>query len=150
MGRFALHNQKIIWGSVAMLLFVAACASSERTTSREEEGDPFYTVTDADIKDSPSGTIHELLEGKVAGVQVIEQNGGISIRIRGTSSILAGNEPLYIMDGFPTEPGPGNVFYINPYDIASIRVLKGSDAATYGIRGSNGVIVITTKRGGDK
>ncbi len=90
----------------------------------------------------------QFLKGRAAGVQVRqdsnEPGGGISIRIRGASSISSNNEPLYVIDGFQTEIGN----QINPEDIASIEILKDAAAtAIYGARGANGVVLITTKKG---
>ena len=75
-------------------------------------------------------------------------DGGLAVRIRGTTSIHGSNEPLYVIDGVPIRPGPGGALAgINPYDIESIEVLKDPASTTmYGVRGANGVIVITTKR----
>jgi TonB-dependent SusC/RagA subfamily outer membrane receptor len=69
------------------------------------------------------------------------------VRIRGPASFYASGEPLYVLDGSPIEAGPGGALSgINPWDIESIRVLKNpGDTAIYGMRGVNGVIVITTK-----
>jgi TonB-dependent starch-binding outer membrane protein SusC len=111
----------------------------------------------------------QLIQGKVAGVQVTNNSGqpggGTTIRIRGNSSIRTGNTPLFVIDGVPlsnTNSRPdigltnagggspaGNPFnFINPADIASIDILKdASAAAIYGSRGANGVVLITTKRG---
>lgn len=117
------------------------------------------------IQNSPD----QLIQGKVAGVQVIQNSGapgaGTTIRIRGASSIRAGNGPLFVVDGVPlagnnTRPNvdvaadiggatpEGNPLnFINPADIASMEVLKdASAAAIYGSRGANGVVIITTKR----
>src|SRR5690606_29046505 len=70
--------------------------------------------------------------------------GSISIRIRGSNSISSGNDPLYVVDGFPMESG----LDINPNDISNIQILKDASAtAIYGSRGANGVVMITTKRG---
>jgi TonB-dependent SusC/RagA subfamily outer membrane receptor len=70
--------------------------------------------------------------------------GSISVRIRGSNSISSTNEPLYVVDGFPTSNGAD----INPNDIASMEILKDASAtAIYGARAANGVILITTKRG---
>lgn len=75
-------------------------------------------------------------------------DGGLSVRIRGTTSIHGSNEPLYVIDGMAIRPGPGGSLEgINPYDIESIEVLKDAASTTmYGMRGANGVIVIKTKR----
>jgi TonB-linked SusC/RagA family outer membrane protein len=101
-----------------------------------------------DIKDLAVTRIDQALMGKVAGVQVKSVSGepGSSpqIRIRGIGSISAGAMPLYVVDGFPTY----SIETLNPNDIESLDVLKdASAAAIYGSRGSNGVIIVTTKRG---
>lgn len=95
--------------------------------------------------------IGNALEGKVAGVQITKPSGqpqaGYTIRVRGTSTITAGAEPLYILDGIPTT----SINEISPSDIETMTVLKdASAAAIYGASGSNGVILITTKRGGNQ
>ena len=101
----------------------------------------------------------ELIQNKVAGVQVVENNepgGRTSIRIRGPSSTTASNEPLYVVDGQPlgTEagggvtPGRDPLNFLNPDDIESITVLRdAASAAIYGTNAANGVVLITTKRG---
>ncbi|MEX2399143.1 MAG: TonB-dependent receptor plug domain-containing protein [Rhodothermales bacterium] len=94
--------------------------------------------------------IEELLRGQVAGVDVVEGPGGmLSVRIRGTSSFMGSNEPLYVVDGMPmTQADRGGLGGVNVHDIARIEVLKDVDAkALYGSRGGNGVILISTKRG---
>ena len=93
----------------------------------------------------------DALEGKIAGVQISKPSGqpqaGYNIRIRGISTITAGSEPLYIVDGVPTT----SINEINPTDIESISILKdASSAAIYGASGSNGVVLITTKRGSNQ
>lgn len=92
------------------------------------------------------------IEGREAGVLFDSSSGAPgaspSILIRGISSINAGIEPLYILDGMPFN---GPLSLINPYDIESIKILKNpSETSIYGIRGGNGVVVITTKKGGAK
>ena len=99
----------------------------------------------------------QLVQGKVAGVQITTGGGspgaGSQIRIRGGSSLAASNDPLIIIDGLPVDnttiAGAGNpLTLINPNDIESITVLKdASSTAIYGVRASNGVILVTTKRG---
>ena len=98
---------------------------------------------------APVSNLDQALQGRASGVQVTSTNGapgsGATIRIRGGNSITAGNEPLYVVDGFI---GGGNLNTINPNDIKSIEILKdASSTAIYGSRGANGVILITTKRG---
>ncbi len=97
----------------------------------------------------------ELIQNKVAGVQVVENNepgGRTSIRIRGPSSTTASNEPLYVVDGQPllgdVTTGRDPLNFLNPDDIASITVLRDAGAAAiYGTNAANGVVLITTKRG---
>ncbi len=105
-------------------------------------GEP--AVTAEDIERAPGRPIEELLMSRFPGVVVTRTpDGRLAVRIRGTS-----NEPLYVIDGVPIRPGPGgSLAGINPYDIESIEVLKDAASTTmYGVRGANGVIVITTKR----
>lgn len=90
----------------------------------------------------------QALQGKTAGVQVSQTSkapgGSISVRVRGNNSISSTNEPLYVVDGFPSSEG----LNINPNDIESMQILKDASAtAIYGARGANGVVLITTKRG---
>ena len=99
----------------------------------------------------------QLIQGKMAGVQVVDNNepgGGIALRIRGGTSVTATNEPLYVVDGVPITVGGGTsagrnpLNFLNPNDIESITVLKdASSTAIYGSRGANGVVMITTKSG---
>ncbi len=105
-------------------------------------------VTAADIVNRPIVNTAEALQGKAAGVQVTSNSGkpgaGLTIRIRGSSSISAGNDPLYIVDGIPTT----DISAYNPNDVESISVLKdAASASIYGTRAANGVVVITTKKG---
>ncbi len=95
---------------------------------------------------SPVGVL-DAMQGRLAGVQILTDNGpgvGAEIKIRGTSTLNAGAEPLYVVDGQQLESIDG----INPNDIESIEVLKdGASAAIYGSRSANGVVIITTKQG---
>lgn len=113
------------------------------------------SVSAKQIEDLPVTGLDQALAGQISGVQVSQTTGapggGVTIRVRGTGSIGAGNEPLYVIDGFPVEgnysqfQNPLNT--INPNDIESIEVLKDASAqAIYGSRGSNGVVLITTKK----
>ena len=109
----------------------------------------------------------QLMQGRVAGVQITSNSGEPgainTIRIRGTSSVLGGNQPLYVVDGIPVTnddigngsaggagatPARNPLNFLNPSDIASMDVLKDASAtAIYGSRGANGVVIITTKKG---
>ncbi len=125
------------------------------------------TVKPEDFNQGVQTSPDQLIQGRVAGVNITQSSGepgaGSSIRIRGASSIRAGNSPLVVVDGVPltdSDVSPGSdtgigsssarnpLNFINPNDIASIDVLKDASAtAIYGSRGANGVIIITTKKG---
>ncbi len=117
-------------------------------------------VSSKELSNSPVTSFENAIQGRAAGVFVEQQNGklgqGIKIRIRGASSVTAGNEPLYVIDGIPvitanlsSNGAPTNPLAdINTNDIESVEILKdASSAAIYGSRASNGVVLITTKRG---
>ena len=108
------------------------------------------------IADLPVSSVDQKMIGQVAGVQILQQTGapgsGTSVKIRGSGSIGAGNEPLYVVGGMPYSAGMNQnlnpLVFINPNDIESITVLKdASSTAIYGSRGANGVIMIVTKKG---
>jgi TonB-linked SusC/RagA family outer membrane protein len=112
------------------------------------------SVAAKDISKVPVSGLDQALQGQIAGLQISQSNGApggnTNILIRGIGSISGGNEPLFVIDGYPvTNSGVGNPLNsINPNDIESIDVLKdASSTAIYGSRGSNGVVMVTTKRG---
>ena len=120
------------------------------TTTRKDLTGAVGTVNMEELQKAPVRSFEEALAGRVAGVQVTSQSGrpgsGIDIIIRGVGSISQSNKPLFVIDGFPIEDPDNNM--IDPDNIESINVLKdASSTALYGAKGSNGVIVITTKRG---
>lgn len=106
------------------------------------------TIDSESFESRPNIQVGSLLQGQSSGVQVLSSSGkpsaGFSVRVRGTNSINASSEPLYVVDGVPTN----DTRSINPSDIDAITVLKdASSAAIYGAQGANGVVLITTKRG---
>lgn len=115
------------------------------------------SVKGADLASIPVPNFQEALQGRMAGVFVESSSGklgeGVKIRVRGTTSISGGNDPLYVIDGIPMTTGGGIGYYnpmsdINFNDIESFEVLKdASAAAIYGARAANGVVLITTKSG---
>lgn len=107
------------------------------------------SVSGTQLEKPPVATLDQALQGRASGVAVTSNDGapgaGIQVQIRGVGS-LGNNDPLYVVDGYPITGGLSN---INPGDIASIDILKDASAtAIYGNRASNGVVIITTKRGG--
>lgn len=119
-----------------------AVVASDGTTS-------VATIDGDELRGIRAAQVEETLEGRVAGVQVIRHaGGGISIRIRGATSFIGGTEPLYIVDGMPVQADPGRgLDWLNPGDVQRIEILKDAAATSiYGVRGANGVVVITTRR----
>src|SRR3984957_18952863 len=127
------------------------------TTKRKDLTGSVAVVSEKDFQGGTITTPEQLIAGKVAGVSVTSNGGspgsGSVIRIRGIVSLSASNDPLVVVDGLPfsgnTIPGASNALaLVNPNDIASFTVLKDAAAtAIYGSRASNGVILITTKKG---
>lgn len=108
-------------------------------------------LSEKDFNDGPIVGVENLIQGRAAGIQVstasAEPGGDVIVRIRGNNSVNSSNNPLYVVDGFPMESLDNS---INPSDIASISILKDASAtAIYGTRAANGVVLITTKRGGN-
>ena len=118
------------------------------------------SVSASDIEGVPVNSLEQAIQGKAAGVFIQTNNGklgqGIQVRVRGSASVSASNQPLYVIDGIPVTTSnlsrnaaaTNPLADINPNDIESIDILKdASAAAIYGSRGSNGVVLITTKQG---
>lgn len=119
------------------------------TVKRKDLTGSVSSVKSEDLIKVPTSDATQALAGRLAGVQIVQTDGQpgaeASIRVRGGISITQSNEPLYVIDGFPTEDGMSS---LDPADIESIDVLKDASAtAIYGARGANGVVLITTKSG---
>lgn len=133
------------------------------TQDRREVTGATAKVTAEELEDIPVVSVDQALQGRAAGVQISQNSGtpgaGISVRVRGATSISANNQPLYVVDGVPLTTGDYSqlgyggqsvnaIADLNPSDIESIDILKdASAAAIYGSRAANGVVLITTKRG---
>lgn len=120
------------------------------TVKRKDLTGSVASVNSKELSKVPTSDITQALAGRMAGVQVMQSEGApgasISIRVRGGISITQSNEPLYIIDGFPSEDGMST---LDPAEIETIDILKDASAtAIYGARGANGVVVIATKSGG--
>ncbi len=123
------------------------------TSRKEDLTGSVATVKMTDVVDAPSLSVDQALQGRIAGVDVMNTTGepgaATSIRVRGTRSITASNEPLIVVDG--VMDAVDDLGDINPDDIESISVLKdASSTAIYGSRGANGVIIVTTRKGATK
>ena len=152
---FALHGVAATLSQVVVVGY--------GTENRARVTGAVSTVTGADVANQPVAGVDAALQGKAPGVQVIQNSGdpgnGITIRVRGAASVSASNQPLYVVDGVPVQTedfsqlGPNGqgltgVTGLDPSEIESITVLKdAASAAIYGSRASNGVVLITTKRG---
>jgi len=107
------------------------------------------SVSEKQFRDEPVKRIEDILQGRMAGVEIMSESGmlggNMRVRVRGTGSINKGSDPIYVVDGIFTGTGLDG---LNPSDIQSIEVLKDASAtAVYGARGANGVVLVTTKRG---
>jgi TonB-dependent SusC/RagA subfamily outer membrane receptor len=138
-----------------------ACASTNRTGADEVASAPLQppsaapspypsdkVVTAEDIQRTPGTSLDQAMSGRFPGVWITRaSDGGLRIRIRGTTSIEGNQEPLYVLDGIALQSGPGGDLHgIVAADIATIEVLKDAIATSlYGVRGANGVIIIKTK-----
>ncbi len=120
------------------------------TESRRNITAAVASIDPDEIKSLPKANVVEMLDGRLPGVQVMSDNipgGGTSLRVRGFSTIND-NDPLVIVDGIPVSNGLNS---INPNDIETMQVLKdAASASVYGSRAANGVVIITTKKGGNK
>ncbi len=130
------------------------------TQKREAKTGSVGVVTNDRIRDIPETSVDKMLTGKVAGVQITSTSGqpgsNSQIRIRGISSILAGTDPLFVIDGIAVMTGDQSYFTntgnalssLNPNDIESVTILKDAAASSiYGSRAANGVVLITTRTG---
>jgi TonB-dependent starch-binding outer membrane protein SusC len=152
-------------GQTALALEEVVVTGTAAPTSRRAMGNAVSTVSSEQIAEATATTIDQALQGKVAGATITSNTGnpggGVSIRLRGTSSIVAGAEPLFIVDGviidnngdqqvnFGYRSNPSNrLADLDPDDIERVEILKGAAAAAlYGSRANNGVVQIFTKRG---
>jgi TonB-dependent SusC/RagA subfamily outer membrane receptor len=158
------------WSAVVVMVLIAGdalgCAPARSTPPPAEpspeaprgagrsvasEGTGAVAVVDGDdLGGIPVAHPEQLLQGRVAGVQIIElPGGGISVRIRGPGSINGDTEPLYVVDGMLIQATAGRgLYWLNPGDIRRIEILKDAGTTSmYGVRGANGVVLITTRRG---
>ncbi len=128
--------------------------------SKRKVTDNIATISSEQLNEIPTPSLQSALTGKAAGVRITQINGkvegGIKVRVRGVATISSSQEPLYVLDGVPISNDDESIndspinplVSINPNDIESIQILKdASSAAIYGARGTNGVVLITTKSG---
>ena len=144
-------SARLLLSSGALAALVCGCAhGGVRSAGNGGVSTPGTVMAD-ELSPPESQSIESMLAGRVSGVTVTRTSGGgFAVHIRGVNTIYGSSSPLYIVDGMPIEPGPGGSLEgINPHDIARIDVLKdAASTSIYGVRGANGVILITTKHAG--
>ncbi len=128
------------------------------TMKRSDITGSVVSVKAEDMQQTSSGTMDQMLQGRVAGMQLTSNSGaagaGTSVQVRGVNSLNSSNEPIYVIDGAIVTSEPGSSVYsnpltdLNPNDVESIEVLKDASAtAIYGAQAANGVIIVTMKKG---
>jgi TonB-dependent SusC/RagA subfamily outer membrane receptor len=150
-----MTRRQSVWPALLLALGLAVAACSNRAT--RGDGDAPAVAPDgpaldrADVEGRPVAQVEELLVGRFPGVRVVQlPGGGIAVRVWPPGTFMGEKDPLYVVDGMQVQVTPGRgLDWLSPGDIATIEVLKDiSETAAYGVRGGNGVVVITTRRGG--
>ncbi|HEX9215791.1 MAG TPA: TonB-dependent receptor plug domain-containing protein [Gemmatimonadales bacterium] len=141
-----------VLSSVAVIGAVLACHRSypgvpEPQPSPTEPPASATTMNTRESSRQHATSIEQLLEGRLRGVTVTAlPSGGMVVRMFGPTSFYSGQEPLFVIDGVPTDVIQGRLAWLDPHDVESITALRDpSSTAQYGVRGANGVIVIKTK-----
>ena len=129
-------------------LAAVGCGARGNPSTTPERDKPGTSATEKDWQGQSVTHVEELFVGRFPGVTVTRVPGGIAVRIREGSTVMGSGEPLFVIDGQTIEAGPGGALLgINPADIQKIEVLKDiGSTAQYGVRGGNGVVLITTKK----
>ncbi len=138
--------------AIGAVLLVTAChnRATRGDGNAEEVASRGVVVDTMETRSSSAVRVEQLMEGHFPGVRVIQlPGGGIAVRVWPPGTQAGDRDPLYVVDGLPIHTAPGRgLDWLNPGDIATIRVLKDiSETAPYGVRGAAGVVLITTKRG---
>jgi len=147
---------------VGAAMFVAACGTHSVPASvvsdpvntgygiqdRRHIGGAVSSISREDIKHQNPRSLADLIQSRVPGAQIVTTREGFAIRLRGTTSIYGSNDALIVVDGMPLSEmsAASALATMRPEEVAQIDVLKDGMAAIYGMRGSNGVVVITTRR----
>jgi TonB-dependent starch-binding outer membrane protein SusC len=141
---------RIMFRIAALSCLVAITAPACASAPAGQNQTSGTLVTREDLARNPGESLERVLERNVPGIVLTRtSDGAYALRIRSGATFTSRDAfPLYILNGLPIPTGPeGAVPNLDPFQIESVRVLKGSEAAVYGIEGSNGVIVITTRNG---
>ncbi len=142
--------ERVAHGAMLVVVVSACYAEGVSTPTPARDLTAVGSIADTSAwRDAHPHTMAELLRDRFPGVEVTSvAGGGVSVRMRGSSSLVLGTEPLYVVDGMPAIVGPdGALAELNPDDVQRVEVLRGAAAsAMWGNRGANGVILITTRR----
>lgn len=150
------------WMLSLMLILIIGCAQTQAVQETEANTGEMVSIGYGEVEEtSVTGSVGVLtreqlerrkvtdamehLQGRLAGVRVVQTTDGPRLRIRGINTLRGSKDPLFVVDGTPLPPS-GSIRFLNPNDIDRIEVLKGASAAIYGSRGGNGVVLITTRR----
>ena len=142
--------------SITLTVLLAGCSASKNYTQANGSDDSINTgYTKSSKKELSSGvghvknkenrvynTIYDYFRDKVPGVVIETTSSGTSIYVRGINTLTGSTDPMFIVDGVVVD----DISYLNPYEVASVDVLKDSEASSYGVQGANGVILITLKK----
>ena len=151
-------HRSVLGMSLVAAFVMAGCATgtarqprprTDYRTAAQLETTASQAADTTDWEHMHPARVEDLIAGRFAGVEVVRlPNGSSAIHVRGINTFIGNTEPLFVIDGMEVAPGPGGALLgLNPADVARIEVLKDAGAtALYGIRGANGVILITTKR----
>lgn len=134
-------------GSLVLCVALGACGHAPTRGAVRPSGSSTL-ITAQDIREFPGQSLEQILMARVPGLTVTRSEGRTIVRLRGSTTFLGDEEPLFVVDGVALGPNAGgNLTAINPLDIELIEVLRDAAAtAAYGVRGSNGVIIIKTKQ----
>jgi TonB-dependent SusC/RagA subfamily outer membrane receptor len=133
--------------TIVLLMALQACSSSDAIRDDSSADESEERISNQ-IRNTGESDLRELSDYlvRISGVTVSGSGSSTQVRVRGTSSFIGGNEPLFVLDGRIMGQSYNSVSFISVNDIESVRVLKGGDAAAYGARGANGVIEIITRK----
>ncbi|HYU10763.1 MAG TPA: TonB-dependent receptor plug domain-containing protein [Gemmatimonadales bacterium] len=134
--------------ALPIALLLAACSHRTATRHTSRPSRPSEVVLTAeDIEHSPGQSLEQLLLAKVPGLTMTRApDGHVVLRLRGSTTFMGDEEPLFVVNGIPLGSNPTNLSAINPHDIDTVKVLRdAASTAGYGVRGTNGVIIIVTK-----
>ena len=140
---------KVIRALVPLFLVVACSKRTAQQQTADPARPPGTVLTADDIRRSPGQSLEQLLLARVPGLILTRASDGHTVlHLRGTTTILGDDEPLFVVNDIPLGPNAwGNLTAIDPHDIETVQVLRdAASTAAYGIRGANGVIIIRTKQ----